>query len=101
VGPLVVDGLMTVAGFALLADRHQAAGGDPVAHPVTSDDDELRARARWLFLSNPAIGRDALRNALNVDRTGDQRVSEHRARKLLDDLKKDVGAHPQAVNNGT
>jgi hypothetical protein len=101
VGPLVVDGLMTVAGFALLADHHQHAGDSPVKHPVSSDDAELKARARWLFASDPDIGRYKLRDALNVGRSGEQRVSENQARKILDDLKKETGAHPQAVTNGS
>jgi hypothetical protein len=90
VGPLVVDGLMVVAGAALLADHHRQAGGTPVKPPVTSDDDEVRDRARWLFTSDPDIGRYKLRDALNVGRVNGNRVSENQARKILDDLKAEV-----------
>lgn len=101
VGPLAVDGLMVVAGAALLADHHQSAGGDLVVHPVISDDAELKARARWVFLTNPGIGRDNLHKALNLDRAGDRQITSNRARKILDELKAEADAHPQAATNGT
>lgn len=103
VGPLVLDGLMVVSGFALLADHHRDTGDTPVDHPVASpvisDDDELRARARWLFTTDPEIGRYKLRDALNIGRSGDP-VTENQARKILTELKDEARPQLEAVADG-
>jgi hypothetical protein len=94
VGPLVIDGIMMAAGAALLADHHREAGGDLVKPPVTSDDEELRARARVALRVDPTIGRDRLADALNADRVNGNRITVNRARTILDELKEKAEAVP-------
>lgn len=82
VGPLVIDGLMVVAGFALLAHGRPVAdeAGDEAGEPVvTSFDAELLILGRKLLGADPRVGRRVAAKELGI--------TEHAARELLAHLR--------------